>query len=185
MTEPECVPWKVACSRYLFREPWLTVRKDSLELPNGAKVPSYYVLEYPEWVNTIAITPEGQWVMVYQYRHGLGRAAYELSAGLIEPDDPSLLDGARRELLEETGYGGGEWTHYMTVSANPATHSNLTHTFLARGVVPVAEPRLDRTEVLQAVLLTPAEVKGLLDRNQIVQALMAAPMWRYFAENPL
>lgn len=174
--------WKVLTSEYLHRAPWLTVRRESLELPNGNRVPEYYVLEYPEWVNVIAITPEGNWVMVHQYRHALGQAAFELPAGVCEASDASVLDAARRELLEETGYGGGDWQEFMVLSANPATHSNLTHTFLARGVVPVAAPQLDATESLRACVLTPGEVTGLLARGEIVQALMAAPMWKYLAD---
>lgn len=48
--------WTVLSSEYLHRAPWLTVRKDHVVLPNGNHIPSYYILEYPNWVNTIAIT---------------------------------------------------------------------------------------------------------------------------------
>ena len=50
---------KVLQSEYLFNRPWLTVRRESIVLPNGNPVPEYYVLEYPEWVNTIAIPAIG------------------------------------------------------------------------------------------------------------------------------
>lgn len=181
MNPAEAKGWKVLSSEYLHRAPWLTVRRECLELPNGNRVPEYYVLEYPEWVNVIAITPEGNWVMVHQYRHALGQAAFELPAGVCEKSDCSVLDAARRELLEETGYGGGEWREFMVLSPNPATHSNLVHTFLARNVVPLANPQLDATESLQSCLLSPEEVKNLLIRGEIMQALMAAPMWKYLA----
>lgn len=52
--------WTVLSSEYLHRAPWLTVRKDHVVLPNGNHIPSYYILEYPNWVNTIAITRDGQ-----------------------------------------------------------------------------------------------------------------------------
>ncbi len=174
-------PWKVISSEYLNRAPWLTVRRECLELPDGRRVPEYFVLEYPEWVNVIAVNTEGQFVLVRQYRHALGRTSVELPAGVVEREDASLLAAARRELMEETGYGGGEWEKYMVLSANPATHNNLTHTFLARGVRPLGERHLDATEELSVVLLTAAELRGLLERGEIVQALMAAPLWKYFA----
>ena len=63
---------KVLQSEYLFNRPWLTVRRESIVLPNGNPVPEYYVLEYPEWVNTIAITRDRKFVFIRQYRHGLG-----------------------------------------------------------------------------------------------------------------
>ena len=47
--------WKVLESEYLIKRPWLTARRDKCELPDGRIVPEYYVLEYPDWVNIIAI----------------------------------------------------------------------------------------------------------------------------------
>ena len=73
--------WTVLSSEYLHRAPWLTVRKDHVVLPNGNHIPSYYILEYPNWVNTIAITRDGQFVFIRQYRHGIQETSYELCAG--------------------------------------------------------------------------------------------------------
>ena len=56
--------WKTVSSKYLFRRPWLTVRCEDMLLPNGNHIPEYYILEYPDWVNTIAITKDGQFVFV-------------------------------------------------------------------------------------------------------------------------
>lgn len=106
-------------SEYVAREPWFTVRHECVELPGGAHVPDYYVFEYPAWVNVIAITRDGLFVMIDQYRHGLGRTDYELAAGVCDPDDASPLEAARRELLEETGFGGGRWRETMRICANP------------------------------------------------------------------
>ena len=95
--------WKVISSQYLHNEPWLTVRKDHVMLPNGNHIPAYYILEYPEWVNVIAITREGHFVFIRQYRHGIQEVSYELCAGVCENEDASPLISAQRELLEETG----------------------------------------------------------------------------------
>lgn len=77
-------PWEVISSEYLHKNLWLTVRKDHVVLPNGNHIPSYYILEYPNWVNTIAITRDGQFVFIRQYRHGLQKTSYELCAGVCE-----------------------------------------------------------------------------------------------------
>ena len=50
--------WTTLDSEYLFRRPWLTARKDRVRLPNGHVIEEYYVLEYPDWINVIAITPD-------------------------------------------------------------------------------------------------------------------------------
>lgn len=172
--------WKIIESKYLIRRPWLTARVDTVELPNGVVHPEYYVLEYPTWVNIIAITKDQQFVMVQQYRHGLADIFTELVAGVIEKGEEPL-QAAKRELLEETGYGKGDWKLFTILSANPGTMTNLTYTFLATNVEPVTTQHLDETEDINVRLLSSTEVKAMLINNDIKQSLMAAPLWKYFA----
>ena len=159
MENPKNRSWKVLTSEYLARKPWFTVRHESLELRDG------------------------RFVLIDQYRHGLGETSYEIPAGVTEPSDASPLAAAQRELMEETGYGGGQWRLLTTLSANPATQNNLTHCYLATGVEPLGEQHLDPTEDLRVHLMTREEVLELLRTDRIRQALMAAPLWRYFCEN--
>jgi len=173
--------WKVLSSKHILSKPWMTVRADEVQLPNGHVIPEYYVFEYPDWVNVIAITEDNKFVLVRQYRHGIGRVLYEIPAGVVEKSDASPLAGAQRELLEETGFGGGEWAELMQVSGNAAAYNNLTHCFLARGVKRIAQPHLDAGEDLTFELVDEATVRALLIRGEFVQSLMAAPLWKYFA----
>lgn len=172
--------WEVLSSEYIATEPWFTVRKEKVKLANGQILPSYYVLDYPAWICVIAITKDGKMVMERQYRHGLGRVAYELCAGVVDPTDASYMDAAKRELLEETGYGNGEWSQLMQLSANPGTHSNIIYCFLATDVEPVTEQHLEITEDIAVELLEPEKVKELLMADEIVQAMHIAPLWKYF-----
>ncbi|MDE6450723.1 MAG: NUDIX hydrolase [Odoribacter sp.] len=182
MMKQEIKNWTVLSSEYIAREPWFTVRKEKVCLPNGSVIPSYYVLEYPAWINVIAITKEGMMIMERQYRHGLARVDYELCAGVVDPTDATPLEAARRELLEETGYGNGTWKLLMVTSVNPGTHTNFTYCFLATGVEKVTERHLEQTEDIAVELLSKDEVRKLLEADRIVQALHVAPLWRYFAE---
>ena len=61
--------WTVESSKYLVQDPWLSLRADTCRMPDGTIVEPYYVMEYPHWVNIVALTPERQVVMVRQYRH--------------------------------------------------------------------------------------------------------------------
>lgn len=173
--------WKILESEYISRRPWMTARRDVVQLPDGRINPEYWVLEFPDWVNVIAITKSGDMLMVRQYRHALGVTEYELCAGVMEEGE-TPLQAARRELLEETGFGGGEWTEYMDICANPSNHTNMAHTFLATGVEHVAEQHLDATEELTYHVLPQEDVLGMLMRGELKQALMAAPLWKYFYE---
>ena len=171
--------WKILSTEYLVKRPWLTARRDVTQLPDGRVNNEYYVLEYTDWVNIIAITKDGQIVMERQYRHALGKTCYELPCGVIEAGE-TPLEAAKRELLEETGFAGGEWQEWMTLSPNPATSTNLAHSFLATGVERVSGQHLDATEDIDVYLLDQDYVRELLQNNQILQALMAAPLWKYF-----
>ena len=173
--------WKVLRTEYLIKRPWLTARRDDVELPDGRTIPEYYVLEYPDWVNVIAITKDGHFVMERQYRHALGCTCFELPCGVIEQGE-TPIEAAMRELEEETGYGGGEWTKLMELSANPSTMNNLAHCFLARGVEKVSEQHLDPTEDLSVHLLTREEVLNLLRNNEMMQSLMVAPLLKYLSK---
>ena len=96
MENPKNRKWKVLTSEYLARKPWFTVRHESLELPDGRRIPDYYVFEYPDWINVTAVTRDGRFVLIDQYRHGLGETSYEIPAGVTEPSDGSPLDAAQR-----------------------------------------------------------------------------------------
>jgi 8-oxo-dGTP pyrophosphatase MutT (NUDIX family) len=92
------------------------------------------------------------------------------------------LETAKRELMEETGYGGGEWTKTATLSPNASAMSNLTHCYIARGVELTGGRSLDEGEDLEVCLFSRDEVRGMLERGEIWQSLMAAPLWKMFAE---
>ena len=180
MKKPIHRPWKVLSSEYLAKRPWFTVRCESVELPTGAIVPNWYIFEFPNWVNVIAITKEGEFVMISQYRHALGQTRYELVAGCCEQGE-TAEESARRELLEETGYGGGEWQQFMVTSANPTNHNNLTYTFLATGVERITGQNTEAGEDIELHLMSRDQVLELLREDEILQCLHAAPLWKYFA----
>ena len=185
MAYPKLVnrPWKVVKSENILHiGPWLSVRQECVEMPSGTQIPTWFVFEFPDWINVIALTKDGQMVMEDQYRHALGETHYELVAGVIDPGE-TPLQAAQRELSEETGYGGGTWELFMTLSPNPTNHNNLVYTFLARDVEKLSEQHQEATEDINVHVFSREEVKGILDRGMIIQALMAAPLWKYFAND--
>lgn len=174
--------WKVIRSENILRlGPWLSVRQECVEMPSGVQIPTWYVLEFPNWINVIAETQDGKLVMIDQYRHALGETHYELVAGVIDPGE-TPMEAAKRELLEETGFGGGEWSEFMTLSPNPTNHNNLSYTFLARGVMKLQAQHEEPTEDIHVHVMSRNDVLELLHEGEIIQALHAAPLWKYFAD---
>lgn len=162
--------WKVLASQYLFNEPWLTVRRDVCQLPNGNVMPAFYVNEYPDWVNVFALTKEGQVLLVRQYRHGIGTVETEMPGGALEPGE-TPEQGAAREVLEETGYRFERYEYLGRVCANPSTTNNFTHFFLATGGEKVAEQDLDHSEDVDVVLASLDDVKAFVRENSLMQSL--------------
>ena len=182
-------PWQIERSEYIYQQRWLTVRKEAVRLANGGYMPDYYLFDYTDWVNVVAVTSAGQLVLIRQYRHGIGQTLFELCAGAVDPPlagtDPRaedhLLATAQRELLEETGFGGGEWQPFMTLSANTGTHTNLNHAFLATGVDRLQVQALEATEEIAVHLVTPAQAWNIINGGQMKQAMCLAPLLKYLA----
>lgn len=168
--------WKTIDSKYIIQRPWATLRVDKLEMPNGNIKEEYYVLEYPTWVNMVALTEDNQVIFVKQYRHGAGRIMVELPAGVVEDnEDPEIA--ARRELLEETGYVFDDISFVCELFANPATSGNITYTYLLTGGRKVQEQDLDPSEDIEVVLMDLEEAKQFLFDNKIGQALHSSALF--------
>ena len=151
--------WKTLGSEYLIKRPWLTARRDCVQLPSGVVLNEYYVLEYPAWINIIARTKNGDYVVIRQYRHGLDDVFWEIVAGVVDESDKSPLDAAKRELWEETGYGGGEWRLLAKIAPNPGAMNNLCYCFVAEGVEKISDQHLEKTEDIAVHLMSEKEVK--------------------------
>jgi 8-oxo-dGTP pyrophosphatase MutT (NUDIX family) len=169
--------WTVLKSRYAIDDPpWLRLRIDTCRLPNGSQIENFYVYEHSTWACIVALTPDQQVVLVRQYRHGIGRVILELPGGVVDGDEP-VLEAARRELLEETGYGGGRWVETGQIMADPATYNNQMHCFLATGVERLRAQRLDETEELEVALMPLAEVIQLARASQMPQAMHVSALF--------
>ena len=168
--------WKLLSSHYIHKGPWATLRIDKCKMPDGRIVDDYYVLEYSNWVNGVAITEDNKVLMVKQYRHAAGIISLEIPGGVIDGDEKPV-EALRRELLEETGYQFDDFELISTVYGNPATANNQTFTFLAKGGKKVQGQSLDAHEELIVEEYTIAEVKQLLLENKIEQAMHCAGLF--------
>lgn len=162
--------WKVLSSEYIVKHPYFTARKDVCQMPDGKIVPSYFVVELPESVCAMAITLEGEVILVKQYRHPVGEILTELPGGFVDKDEDTKTAIAR-ELLEETGYAFTQIDAVGKVAGNPGVLTGFTHLFLARGGKKVAGQSLDANEQIDIELIPVETVRAMLRENKFIQAL--------------
>jgi 8-oxo-dGTP pyrophosphatase MutT (NUDIX family) len=161
--------WKILSTEYISRHKYFTARKDKCQMPDGKIVDEYFVVELPLTVCAVALTEEGQVLMVKQYRHPIEEVLLEIPGGFVDEGESSE-EAMKRELKEETGHEFSSFTYVGKIAANPGVLNNFTHFYLAKGGKKTGEQKLDANEELQIVNISVAELKKLFLENKIAQA---------------
>ena len=130
--------WPVVSSVEDVRGPIVTVRSDTIRMPDG-DVCVRQVVEHPGAVAVVALDEAARILMIRQYRHPVGRLLWELPAGLRDVAGEPLLATAERELLEETGYRARDWLVLADFFTSPGITTERVRMFLARGLTLVPE----------------------------------------------
>ena len=156
----------------LFRPRW-----DTLTNPRTQETLDRLVLEAPDWVNVVALTPERRLVCVRQFRFGAGAITLEIPGGVISPRE-AHRDAAVRELREETGYTAERWTYLGCVEPNPAFLDNVCHHWLAQDVRRTHDLELDSGEDIAVLELDLDEVRARVASGEIRHSLVVTALAR-------
>jgi 8-oxo-dGTP pyrophosphatase MutT (NUDIX family) len=165
-------PWKVLESSYIRPR----FRIDRCKLANGNFLDAT-IFEFRSWANILALTKDNDAVLVRQYRHGVCDVLWELPGGVVE-DGEDPLEGARRELLEETGFQASKIIPIGELYPNPALQTNTLYCFLALDVEKIAEQALDAGEDIEVQLVPLEELIHMAKQGEFPHALQAAVLFR-------
>ena len=153
------------------------IRQDTSRSPRTGNTHGFYVLEAPDWINIIPITPDGNVVFIHQFRHGTEQITLEVPGGMVDDTDDDPGEGARREMLEETGYKAEQIIHIGTVEPNPAFLNNRCHTYLALNAHWVQTPQFDGAEDIAVEEIPVTAVPTLITSGKITHALVVCAFY--------
>ena len=159
------------------------VRRTRYRHPRDAREGEFIVIDSCDWVNVVAVTDEGQLLLVRQFRFGRHAFTLEIPGGLIEAGEDPVTAGVR-ELREETGYAGHSARILGRVHPNPAIQSNTCHLVLVEGVRRVGPTQFDTNEEIELSLHPVDEVLAMARDGRITHALVLdalfflEPWWR-------
>ncbi|MSQ10314.1 MAG: NUDIX hydrolase [Dehalococcoidia bacterium] len=172
-------PWVTLTTELIVDNRWVRVRRDSARLPSGLLVPDYYYWDGGDFTQVFAVTTAGEVVLVRQYKYPPRQVTLELPAGSIDPEDADPLAGAKRELREETGYGGGDWRPLGALHTSPGKANTRSYAYLATGVTRLGDPQPDATEDIEVVKVPMPDILdhmtngGGVDSNALAACLLA------------
>ena len=145
MSAPETAPpghdFAVVGSTDIYTGKVMAVRRDEVRMPAGGTA-IREIMEHPGAVAIAALDADDRLVMIYQYRHALGRRLWEMPAGLLDAAGEDPVETARRELAEEVGLAAQEWSTLIDVSPSPGFSDESVRVYLATGLTDVGRPDL-------------------------------------------
>lgn len=166
-------------TKWIYQGKTVQLKLDTYELEYGKKVVE--IIEHPGAVVILPIDPQGNILLVKQWRRAVGEILLELPAGTLE-DNESPIDCAKRELQEETGFGAQKMTAYGGFFAAPGYSDEFLHLFLAENLYLAPLPP-DQDEMIDLVVLTKEEAKQKIMSNEIHDAKTVAGIMRYLCAN--
>lgn len=174
--------WQQLHSKNVFDTPYFNIRRDRCRLADGREIDDYYVMQCADIVLIVARTLTQEFVLVEQYKHGIGEICLEIPGGMCEPDSSAILEDAKRELREETGYGSDTWHKLATLIHSPTRANNHIHIFLALDATLEGIQSLDPNEDICVRLIPQDDVMTAIRESKInvpdsITGLMLALDW--------
>ena len=165
--------WTEGEKEILLKTPIATVCQTPATASDGQKH-NYISIDSRDWVAVIPVKDEN-FIMVKQWRHGEKALSIEFPGGVID-DGESPLQGAIRELKEETGCVAEKMLYLGKINPNPAFMTNHFHVFAAFDLKETGSQNLDSDEYLNDLEMPKNEVYEKMGTPQMPHALMCSAL---------
>lgn len=169
-------PWQRKVRRNVLDVGAFRVDCDRLVSPRTGQEHDFFLLDLQDWVIVVPITSGGEAILVRQRRHGTGELTLEAPGGVIDPEDATPEEAARRELREETGCTAERVVRVGVISPNPAMQTNKCHVFLATGIQQEDQQRLDEAEEIQVVRIPLSDLAQRIAHCEVSNAVVLAAL---------
>ena len=153
--------WEVLNEINVIDHPFLRVDQQTVQLPDGTRIPDWHWVEALDYVNVLAVDIAGNCLVLIGYKHGIGKVSWQLVGGHIETGEEPL-HAAKRELLEEAGCATENWTDLGHFAVDANRHVGVGHFFLAQDVRQIAKPNYDDIESFTTKWVPLAELQAAL-----------------------
>jgi rSAM/selenodomain-associated transferase 1 len=167
-THLSAVPWKTLSARPIYRNRWLSLREDLVELPDK-RTTIYGVVTCGPCVGILPFLDPETVLLIQQYRYVAKRTTWEMPTGGVHPGE-SVEEGAQRELAEEIGHRAGRLIPLGSYHTSKSVMDETAHLFLAEEIASVALPR-DETEFITVRPFPFPEVLQMVLAGEIVDSM--------------
>ncbi len=161
-------PWRTASSRPIYENPWIKVREDIAELPDG-RTTIYGVVQCAECVGVLPFVDPDTVLLVGQYRYVFGAFLWEMPTG-GQHGRETLDQAAQRELAEETGHEAGRLEKLCSFHTSKSILHEIAHLYVAEDLRP-APRAADATEFIELAAFPFDEVLAMVERGDIKDAM--------------
>lgn len=176
--------WKVLKRETIYDSPWVRLRRDDVQLPDGSVIEGHHVVEVPRpAVGVVPVGSDGRLLLIEHYRFITDTTGWECPAGAIDAGE-DLLAAAARELREESGHAAERLEYLGHYFPSNGVSSQTFHVCIGHGVHRVGDV-LDTNEVIRVQWFQPGEVWQMLERNEIRDGLsLTALLWHIARHRP-